>query len=140
MREIKFRAWRKTVKEIMEWEDLKYWDTPLGEDDDHILMQYTGLKDKNGKEIYEGDVVKITEKHDNNLNNILKDEGESIVKIEFVDGCFGFYDEDKTIFLGFSSLWYWKKHYSSKKTVEEILKEKFEIIGNIHSNPELLNK
>lgn len=47
MREIKFRAWDgKTM-----WESISDLDT------DWTLMQFTGLKDKNGKEIYEGDYL-----------------------------------------------------------------------------------
>ena len=77
MREIKFRAWDK--------EQRKMWQTGLssphlqfnngeifwlydrghklqnGIDKSIVLMQYTGLKDKNGKEIYEGDIVKWDE-------------------------------------------------------------------------------
>ncbi len=53
MREIKFRAWSNTAKVMHpEWKKL---DDENGE---YILMQYTGLKDKNGKEIYEGDVLR----------------------------------------------------------------------------------
>ena len=57
MREIKFRAW--SGSEMLEPQDLSqdgfYWSW-LGKEDVE-LMQYTGLKDKNGKEIYESDYL-----------------------------------------------------------------------------------
>jgi|SRR5690625_3407062 len=65
MREIKFRAWDgERIKEVtgVGWIDneIDYIMTPKysGPASDFKLMQYTGLKDKNGKEIYEGDVIK----------------------------------------------------------------------------------
>jgi uncharacterized phage protein (TIGR01671 family) len=60
MREIKFRAWNTRRKE-MEMIDDMYWfeenQCHHNGDNDYVIQQYTGLKDKNEKEIYEGDII-----------------------------------------------------------------------------------
>jgi uncharacterized phage protein (TIGR01671 family) len=64
MREIKFRAWRGGDGGCMEFGhyvadhgNINWFDLSNSVGKDLILMQYTGLKDKNGKEIYEGDIL-----------------------------------------------------------------------------------
>ena len=74
--------------------------------------QFTGLYDKNGKEIYEGDIVKLT-----NL-------GWELGIVEFHNACFAVYVTNKE-FLEPCKIQYWSDS---------------DIIGNIHENPELLSE
>lgn len=71
MREIKFRAWHKNMKSMCE-----NVNTDLLNRDYLEFMQYTGLKDTSGKEIYEGDIL------------YYRDEGEFVGYVYWCNGCF----------------------------------------------------
>ncbi len=138
MREIKFRAWSVEKKNMLnnaqflydgmcgDEEDVKdpflYSDNfgNLTEDDEVILMQFTGLKDKNGKEIYEGDWIKDETffnhagqegVEDNILDGVCEYEGASFCVDNGITGC-GYVPLNAT--------------------------ENWVIVSNVHENPELL--
>lgn len=100
------------------------------DDEEFIPMQCTGIKDKNGKLIYEGDIVKIIDKSSRKEPFIGVVEYTKIASFEA--NCNGLYmhlHESKT--------------YENISMVEKIfctsLRE-IEVIGNIHENPELLEQ
>lgn len=125
MREIKFRAWLKYKKEMVDnarpdffSKQLHYFcDNSAGGKDvlgvsteDIELMQYTGLKDKNNKEIYEGDIFHIGSK-------------KILYVVEWIDcGLKGRQIKNKS----WIGLDYWK--------------EDIEVIGNIYENSELIKE
>ncbi|VTT11416.1 YopX protein [Streptococcus gordonii] len=83
----KFRVWDKTDKEMYlvdvinfnrgEFESIGDGITFLREADEVILMQSTGLKDKNGQEIFEGDIIDTTD-YEGGLSSV----GHPFVKVE----------------------------------------------------------
>ena len=126
MKEIKFRAWVKDRKAIFEVVLINYVTkkvTYLLERVGHLLsirdakfndvelMQYTGLKDKNNKEIYEGDIL-------------FESFGERYYKVVFENG--GFRAEFKGDF---------DEHSFD---LIDVVAQGCEIVGNIYENPELL--
>lgn len=110
-RELKFRAWKNgfVYFDLLEDNDVDFHNFCCSCDD--IIEQYIGLKDKNGKEIYEGDIV------------TLNGEWEEIEKgdckvITFRDGCFRVGDDYENEAGFYLSDWH--------------------VVGNIHENPELI--
>jgi uncharacterized phage protein (TIGR01671 family) len=112
MRELKFRAWIEKEKymAVQGEPDLETLGSFMHHYSDcKNLMQYTGLKDKNGKEVYEGDI----------LSN---QYGKKDLVVFFENGFFGKSKTNQTTY---------------NPLCNGYLKNK-EIIGNIYENPELL--
>lgn len=128
MREIKFRAWDKLGNRMINSDCVDlfiHFDGELNSMDDDCnvigtnrtskfklqLMQYTGLKDKNGTEVFEGDIV-----------NMIFPGTKGPRVIEFLNGAFGVKTHKQS-----TELWW-----------EEVWHKDIEIIGNIYENIDLL--
>ena len=156
-RELKFRAW-DTIKIIFVDEGeitfYFYGDSHIevhpnsityigdqvhnGEPEEQcrfIIQQYTGLKDKNGKEAYEGDIVSTPHFFNWTITGYEKR------RIFFKDGAFGVKENEhgfialKSLFKGIESS---KTYISNYGEIYREFEPMFEVIGNIYENPELL--
>jgi uncharacterized phage protein (TIGR01671 family) len=122
MREIKFRVWDNLMKKYVsrcEMTDITlnfYGDQQCCSLSDMVFQQYTGLKDKSGVEIYEGDVIKY-----HRVFESKKEVIELTSCIKFQNGAFGFDMK------GFNDM------FMSLGDDSDI-----EVIGNIFENNELL--
>ena len=123
----KYRMWNEIISRFHSVDGL-YFDREVAQYKDEvgvsrlikfqnaILMQSTGLYDKNGKEIFEGDILGV-------------DTDEEIVNLNI------YWDSKHALFM-FES-----KKYNEKDLLAELVEDNtypFEIIGNIYENPELL--
>ena len=134
MRKLKFRAWLKEEKKMVNVETMDFTDKSIQYleknefinayllrrmiFDDIELMQYTGLKDKNGKEIYEEDIIKYKFPYDTRLKHI------SPVKFLETEASFGI-----------------KDRYGNEIPLYTISANNyFEVIGNIYENKNLLEE
>lgn len=122
----KFRAWDKEFKEMVQVDALvfeeqlikaTYKNGNVVKEDlkNYVLMQYTGLTDKNGKEIFEGDILSIETDEEN-------------VKVSV------FWDSKHALFMAES------KKYNGKGALAELVEDNdypFKIIGNVWEDPEL---
>ena len=89
--------------------------------------QFTGLTDKNGKEIFEGDIIRVTEEDEDSIT------GNGFEHIGIVKyGCNGkFVSDYQTSFILHCKTWY------KEEGLLYSVRYGYEIIGNIHDNPEL---
>lgn len=128
-REIKFRAWDKHNKKMFFW-DIKNFDTKHASHYDN-LMQYTGLKDKNGKEIYEGDVVRWgmyenSKEHYHRYASVSLNPDIQFSIIYYVDSKTLHKKKTDNYVFTFGEFAYKDTH------------NHLEVIGNIYENPELI--
>ena len=125
---LRFRAWLKKEKEMIDVDEI-HWDRGkfefIGDGitfqrlaNEVELMQSTGLKDKNGKEIFEGDIIKVT-----NENSWL----------EVVS-----YEKEKSMFVIEEINRNFKVPSSPLYDLFNTTIFESEIVGNIYENPELI--
>jgi uncharacterized phage protein (TIGR01671 family) len=116
MREIKFRAWDGNAMWNVREIDFDTMQVHIGIHDEYInnikLMQYTGLKDKNGVGVFESDIVRIHHEDSPDFNaEVFYHERWGAFEVAATGNTIGWYTD---------------------------IKDCVEVIGNIHENPELL--
>ena len=130
MREIKFRAWSSGRKEMTEVENINFKGNAVyliskylrlvANLDETELMQYTGLQDKNGVDIYEGDIINLSYEY---FDGHFRDN-EIVGKVYFEDSSF------RMSYKKYDEIREWR--------IDEPEILSIEVIGNIYENPELL--
>lgn len=149
MRQIKFRAWdgKQMVTDFIRVTDQGHFIGHTTDSSEYTPMQYTGIMDKNGVEIYEGDIISCTKEYRHRTWNtagenktlanadvettnpngkVVFDRGEFRISCSWMsirlNSLPEYYDRDEN-FHG-----EWSERYFD-----------FEVIGNIHEHPHLLN-
>lgn len=133
MREIKFRAWNADDEEMYPVQSVDFqaatcevegdqltltWRDEMRTEQEAILMQFTGLKDKNDKPIYEGDIVEFEEP--------VMESAVLKCPVTFWEGMFvAVWDRSSQV------------HYFPLNEIKNHDND-IEVIGNIYENPELL--
>ena len=133
-REIKFRAFEteKARGRMFYWDEIKNEFISYLNCKETFVMQYTGLTDKEGVEVYEGDIFMLSEGHPHWISKkmeIVFFRGSFCIKVIGVD----YLIKTPTSFLNYFDAC---EDYGLVEPFERFIK----VIGNIHQSPELLNQ
>lgn len=120
------------ASELLVQDDRAESEWPIGNIDSKTVGQYTGCKDRKGQEVYEGDIVRIDYGHWNQCwANGVPDDSRELGLPECAEH---HYEIEEVIFTngGFAPL-----YFAGDEGFPEL--DMFEVIGNVHENPELVN-
>lgn len=116
-REIKFRAFENETARcrMFQWDEIKNGFISYLNSKDTSVMQYTGMKDMNGTEIYEGDIIRWTSCNPFSIGEI------RTAQVDYVQARYWCFSVKFGCYLA-----------------ELLANERCEVVGNIHESPELL--
>ena len=119
-RELKFRAWWPNQKVMQYRASFGLAEGVLNHSSEWTWMQFVGLSDKHGKEVYEGDIVR---------GRLAENPGDMVYEVT----------EVVNIYEGLLAPFYMRVNFE-EDWWKDALVDGFEVIGNIYENPELAPK
>lgn len=149
----KFRAWHNELGRMMlvntmfffanELEELELNDSIMNDNipvypDEIKLMQSTGLHDKNGEEIFEGDILKFNDEWEDYCQEGYVDGSSEGINYVLIGSEMTYFIFEKTKYPDSSLFYYVNEEYLTFQEVMEDDELEFEVVGNIYENPELL--
>ena len=140
-RTTKYRAWDNVEKKMLSWDEIKPWSLSWlnrygvdGRTKDYVFEEFTGLHDKDGKEIWEGDIVSF----DGNMtaDNTMGFEPNGYI-----------FDETslhEVVWNGEHACWDLRHDEDTEWKYRRdchglLIAKKCKTLGNVHENPELIN-